>query len=425
MKVLHVSVSDLEGGAARAAYRLMQAQRTMGVDARLLVQDQRSSHPAVSGPTALTQRIMARARPILDQYPVRRYRNKGKGLFSPAWFPFSTVADTLQASDADVVHLHWINAGMLRPEDLRKVRKPMVWSMHDMWPFTGGCHYDEECGRWAQGCGSCPVLGSSNPGDSSRKVFLRKRKAYAELRQRTVVVGLSSWMAGLAARSALFDGFRVECLHNPIDTEVWKPVDTAVARNLMGLPQDAPILIFGAMGGGSDPRKGFDLLLAALQRLKDRVPALQLVVFGQEDPGGSAQLGFPMHYTGHLHDDLSLRIAYAAADAVVVPSRQEAFGQTASEAHACGTPAVAFDNSGVTDIIVHQRTGYLAKAFDVDDLAQGMHWVLEPGRRQELRTNARAHAERMFGYGPVAKGYTELYTALLVNGPHEASAPTG
>ncbi|MFN4166625.1 MAG: glycosyltransferase, partial [Ferrovibrio sp.] len=171
--------------------------------------------------------------------------------------------------------------------------------------------------------------------------------------------------------------------------------------------------LFGAMGGGRDPRKGFDLLQSALQHLRGQMQGLELVVFGQLRPKEAPDLGFPVHYTGHLHDDLSLRVLYSAADVMAVPSRQEAFGQTALEAMACGTPVVAFDVCGLPDIVVHGQTGYLARPFDSEDLARGIHWVLAHAQARGLREQARARAVERFSAERVAKQYLDLYEAVL------------
>ena len=206
----------------------------------------------------------------------------------------------------------------------------------------------------------------------------------------------------------------VSVIPNPIDTERWQPLDQALARELLGLPKDVPLLLFGAMGCSQDPRKGFDLLQAALQHLRGEMPELELVVFGQYRPKDPPDLGFPIHYTGHLHDDLSLRAFYSAADVMVVPSRQEAFGQTASEAHACGTPVVAFNTCGLPDIVTHHQTGYLAKAFDAEDLARGIQWVLADRMRQtRFGANARAQAVTRFASTVIAAQYQQIFEAAI------------
>jgi glycosyltransferase involved in cell wall biosynthesis len=197
----------------------------------------------------------------------------------------------------------------------------------------------------------------------------------------------------------------------------YRPIETAIARKLLNLPVDKQLVLFGASPGTTgDKRKGFHLLQPALQQLsqsgwQDR---LELVVFGSSQPDRPIDLSFKTHYLGQFHDDLSLALVYAAADVMVVPSLQEAFGQTASEALACGTPVVAFAATGLKDIISHQQDGYLAQPFEIEDLASGIAWVLEDGdRHQKLRTCAREKAEREFNLELQAHRYRSLFTALL------------
>lgn len=212
----------------------------------------------------------------------------------------------------------------------------------------------------------------------------------------------------------------IAVIPNTLDNTVWQPVDKALARQMLQLPPSVPLLLldkrysFGAMGGGQDPRKGFDLLQAALQHLRGQSSAplagLELVVFGQLAPKTPPDMGFPVHYTGHLHDDISLRLLYSAADALVIPSRQDNLPNTGVEAHACGTPVVAFDACGLPDIVSHQQTGYLAKAFDPTDLAAGIHWVLaDPARHAALRQAARAKAVALWSTAVVAGQYQRVY----------------
>ena len=212
----------------------------------------------------------------------------------------------------------------------------------------------------------------------------------------------------------------VSTIHYPLNTNTWKPIDQRLARQLLGLPQDCPLLLFGAMGGGKDPRKGGDLLLAALAQLccEPSLHNLQLVVFGQLAPQSPPQLGFPVHYTGHLHDDLTLRAYYTAADVMVVPSRQEAFGQTASEAHACGTPVVAFNTGGLPDIVEDRVTGALAEPFDPVSIASCIRWVLEDEqRRRAMGAAARERAERLWNPPRIAGMYADVYKNAIDSSP--------
>ena len=207
----------------------------------------------------------------------------------------------------------------------------------------------------------------------------------------------------------------VSAIAPPIDTNQWAPINKINARQLLNLSQDANLILFGADGGGKNPVKGYDLLLSALEYIKadNKIKKIELVVFGQSKPKSQPDLGFPIHYSGHLYDDLSLRVLYSAADVMVVPSRLEAFGQTASEAHACGTPVVSFDIGGLPDIIEHQKTGYLAKAFDTRDLANGITWVIEQNGSNKLGNNARERAVEKFSEKKISEDYVSIYKKLL------------
>ena len=228
------------------------------------------------------------------------------------------------------------------------------------------------------------------------------------------IVTPSQWLANCVRESALMRDWPVTVVPYALDTDVWRPIDKRQARELFGLQLDAPILLFGAIGGSRDPRKGFDLLQRALQHLNGEITALHLVVFGQSAPKEPPDFGFPVHYTGHLHDDFSLRVLYSAADALIIPSRQDNLPNTGVESLACGTPVIAFDTCGLPDIVQHQQTGYLARAFDTEELARGIQWVLaDRTRHAVLSANARRDAVARFSYPVVAEQYLRVYQAAL------------
>jgi len=412
MKIIIVNTSDINGGAARAAYRLHQSLLKQGVESQMLVQSKTSDDYGVLAPETKLKKILSKLRPTLDSLPVRQYKNRTKTVFSPSYLPFSHIVERINALNPDIVHLHWIAGGMMRIEDIAKIKAPIVWSLHDMWAFTGGCHYDEECGGYKNQCGSCKVLGSGKEGDLSSKVYQRKLKTFSNLSNLTVV-GLSRWLAQVAQQSSLFKNTSVINLPNPIDTVTFSPVDKSVARDLFNLPQNKKLVLFGAMGATSDPRKGFGELSRALDNVDTE--NTELVVFGSSEPQTPQGFKQTVHYLGHLYDDVSLQVLYSAADVMVVPSLQEAFGQTASEAMACGTPVVAFGVTGLLDIVDHQQNGYLAKPFDTKDLAKGIELILNTENYDMFCQNARNKVLREFDSEVVADKYIELYEQLLVH----------
>jgi glycosyltransferase involved in cell wall biosynthesis len=409
MKVLHLSTSDVDNGGARAAYRLHQGlQRLDDCTSQMLVRAKFSHDSTVVAEKSLLTKLG----PPSSSLPLKLYP-RNVGMFSPQWLP-DVLASKVKTIAPDLVNLHWICNGFVQIETLPKLNKPLVWTLHDLWPFTGGCMYTQECLKFEDACGDCPQLQSGKSQDLSRWVWQRKRKAWANLD--LTIVATSTWMADCARASSIFKQRRIETIPLGLDTDKYQPIDKQVARQLLNLPQDKQLVMFGAANPTSDPRKGFDLLQSALQQLyrsswQDR---LELVVLGSNRPQEPLDLGFPIHYLGFMHDDLSLALCYAAADVTVVPSIQEAFGQMASESLACGTPVVAFAATGVQDIVDRDLNGYLARPFAVEDLAKGIVWVLEdPQRYQKLQFHAREKAVREFALEVQAQRYLSLYAEIL------------
>ena len=317
-------------------------------------------------------------------------------------------------SNMDLVHLHWVCGGLLRLESLRKFRKPIVWTLHDMWAFTGGCHYDEGCGRYKDSCGICPQLKSRRQSDLSRWVWKRKKKAWQDLN--ITIVTPSQWLAECAKESSLFQNSRIEVIPNGIDTEQYKPFDKKLVREMLKLPQDKNIIIFGAVSATSYKRKGFQYLQEALQKMTKGGlrETTELVVFGSSEPEKPLDLGFKTHYMGQLHDDISIVSIYAASDVFVVPSLQDNLPNTIMESLACGTPVVAFGVGGIPEMIEHRRNGYLAKPEDPNDLAKGLNWVLvDPQRTLKMREAARKKTVKEYALESQAKRYKDLYEDIL------------
>lgn len=413
MKVLIVNTSDIEGGAARAAFRLYRSLRVIGVDASMFVQKKTGRDLHVYGGRTKLEKGFAQIRPALDALPLCVYKNRRPVYFSPSWIPTNTAIGRINSSDADVVHLHWVCGGFLRPSDIAKIRKPIVWSLHDNWAFTGGCHLIWDCEKYLTHCGACPILGSSINRDLSYYQFEQKLKYYPRSNIRSIVC-LSKWLEDRAKASKIFEGFDIRCLPNPIDTNVYSPLSQELARSLLRLSPDKKLIAFGAMSATSDVNKGFGKLIDALSRL--HLDDVELVVFGAEAPETAPDFGFPAHYIGQLYDDLSLRVVYSAADVVVVPSLQENLSNVIMESLSCGTPVVAFNAGGNSDLISHLKNGYLAERFDSDDLAKGVRWVLDHPEVDDIKANARNGVLEHFEMKHVAERYYRLYSEVLGRG---------
>jgi len=413
MKILHLNTSDISGGAARAAYRLHKGLQGIGIDSKMLVQTKLSDDRTVIAPDTKVKIGLALLRPTLDSAVKKLFSGTSKTIFSPAWLPFSDIPSQIKSIAPDIVNLHWICRGVLRIEDLKRIHKPIIWTLHDMWAFTGGCHYNDGCERFQQDCGNCPQLNRMYGNDLSRSVFKRKEKAWNRLD--ITIVTPSKWLAECTKKSSLFKGRRIEVIHNGLDLNLFKPIDKTTAREIWDLPINKKLILFGAMSAASDHRKGFDLLYEGLKQLAVKwSDKTELVVFGASEPEDPPDFGLPAHYLERLHDDVSLSLLYAAADVMVTPSRQDNLPNTVVESLACGTPVVAFDIGGMPDMIEHQINGYLAKPFDVSDLSVGIDWVLsDENRHKELCLKARGKAVTCFDIKKIAKQYAELYEDVI------------
>jgi glycosyltransferase involved in cell wall biosynthesis len=349
----------------------------------------------------------------LDHLPLKLYPKRDRTTCSPQWLP-DTISSKVPQLAPDLINLHWINAGYLQIETIAKFNKPIVWTLHDMWAFTGGCHYSQDCDRYTASCGTCPQLHSSKDWDLSRWVWQRKAKAWKNLN--LMIVTPSSWLAKCAKSSSLFQDRRVEVIPYGLDTEKYRPINQQVARELLNLPKDKCLVLFGALSATGDHRKGFHLLQPALQDLsksgwQDR---LELVIFGSSQPENPPDLGFKSHYLGTLNDDIALALVYSAADVFVAPSVQDNLANTVLEAIACGTPCVAFRIGGMPDMIEHQENGYLAQPYKTEDLAQGIAWVIENNERQnKLSERAREKAQQEFTLKIQARRYLSLVSEIL------------
>jgi len=410
VKILIVNTSDIGGGAARAAYRLHQALLGQKISSQMLVQHKGSDDFTVIAPTSKIKRGINLLRFTLDVIPVSFYKNRTKILFSPAWLPFSGIVDKINEINPDIVHLHWICGGMIKIEELAKIKAPIVWSLHDMWAFTGGCHYDEACEGYKNECGKCKVLGSNKEKDLSIKIFRRKQKVF-NLKKDITMVGLSKWLNECSKSSTLLKNKAHINLPNPIDANMYKPFTKEKARELWNLSKNKKLVLFGAMGATSDSRKGFDKLSDALKKLN--LKDIEFVVFGSSEPQKAPNFKFKTHYLGSLTDDVSLVTLYSAVDVMIVPSLQENLSNAIMEALSCGTPVVGFHIGGNSDMVEHKINGYLAKPFDSTDMANGIEWILENENYDNLCQNAREKVLQEFDSVVVAKKYIKLYEEIL------------
>jgi glycosyltransferase involved in cell wall biosynthesis len=407
---LHVTHDVESGGAARAALRVVQAQRRAGMDSTVLVNEaaHKRDYVLTPKPTGLryVRRFFSRT---VDLAIASLQKNDNPNLHS-AGFQSAISVREINNSSADIVNLHWVNGGMLSLFAISRIRKPVVWTLHDMWAFSGAEHYDNGNERWRKKYVSKSRSLALQGLDLDRFVWILKRLLW---KKKFSIVTSSKWLRKCVETSDLMKDWPTQAIHTPIDLEMWKPEDKRTARTLLRIPIDHDVLLFGAVGGTRDPRKGFDLLLEALQKLSKNGNRFSVVIFGEETRELTLSLGSSAVFLGVVHDDLTLRLAYSAADVFLLPSRQDNLPNTGIESIACGTPVVSFDVGGIGDIVEHKVSGYLAKKFDTSDFARGVEWALLQSKEGQLSKSSRQWAESQFSFSGIGDAYKSLYSSIL------------
>jgi glycosyltransferase involved in cell wall biosynthesis len=405
-----LSNSDSMGGASRAAYRLYRAVRSAVSHTRMTVVNKKTDDWTVTGPSTAYEKVKHLLRPRIGWKIVALQKSPDLNMHSANILP-SKLAASINKSDTDVLNLHWIGGETMSIEDVGRIRKPIVWTFHDMWALCGAEHLadDGPDARWRTGYYPDNRPAGASGLDIDRYTWNRKRRAWTNPVQ---IVTPSRWLAECVKQSALMKDWPVSVIPNVLDTELFKPLDRSYSRHVLNLPLDKHIVLFGALGGGRDFNKGYDLLLDALQFLSARHSDVLCVVFGQGEPQHAPAIPFPIRWMGHIGDDSTLALLYSAADVMVTPSRKENLPQSGTEAHACGCPVVAFNCTGLPEVVEHLVTGYLAQPYEAEDLAHGIGWVLddEP-RRTMLGEAARDRAERLWSASSVVPAYLAVYEA--------------
>lgn len=413
LRVGLINFSDSKGGAARAAFRLYKGLRSQNTQAEMLVLRKSLADEHVLTVQGHAGALMRRFGERIDKWPLQFYRSRDQSVFwSLNWFPFP-IAEKMNSFELDIINMHWVGSSFMPIYAVQQLHAPIVWTLHDEWAFTGGCHYAYDCDGFKRMCGNCPQLRSGRSQDISR--FMHTQKSRLWKNKHITVVSPSRWLANRARESSLFADSPTHVIPNGLDLSTYQPINRSLARQLLKLPDDKKLILFGAVSSTSDRRKGFYLLQAALQQLgsiwQDKA---ELVIFGATEPNEPPVLGLPARYIGHLHDDVSLVLAYSAADVFVAPSLSENLPNTIMEAMACGTPSVAFNVGGIPDLIDHKENGYLARPYEPEDLAMGITWVLEDDERwASLSTRTREKVELEFDIRSVAQRYIDVYQSLM------------
>jgi len=414
LKVVHFNTFDGGGGAAKASYSLHKTLLALDVKSSLVVHRKSFENNTIIGLSPskyklFRQRIVPRILSVIINLLYRPIE-----MWSLGFELANKVIDHQKVADADVISLSWVSwfLGLRSIGKLLDLGKPVVWTLYDMWSFTGGCHYSGECTGYEQGCGQCPQLRSGNANDISSWVWKSKKKLWNT--KALTLVCPSHWLARSTQKSALFSGVRVEVIPSGVDVSLYRPMERQHCRELLDLPMERKLILFVASKGFANKRKGGDLLEKALYRLSEKYAdsSVELVLLGQRQSFTGLEKIYNIHFRS-FYDDESLAALYSACDVLVAPSRADNLPLTVLEAMACGTPSVAFDIGGMSEVIEDKKNGCLAKPFDCDSLAEGIYYILSNTDVESMSKRAVEKIHSGYTAEQEAKQYVSLYEELL------------
>ena len=417
MKVLIVNTSEQTGGAAVAANRLKDALNNHGVKAKMLVRDKNTDDICVVG---LKGSLSKKWHFLWERLTIFFHLHfKREHLFELDTANSGTdITNLREFKEADIIHLHWINQGMLSLKGIRKILrsgKPVIWTMHDIWPATGICHLTLGCCSFRQSCRHCKYLpNKGSEKDLSSKVWKQKSQMLSE--GNITFVACSKWLEQEAKSSALLRGQTITSIPNPIDTRVFCRGDKAKARMEEGLPADKHLLLFVCQRV-TNPNKGMSYLIEACQKLAEQQPEMKehtgVIILGGHAEEVAGFLPFETYPLGYVSDQQRMAQIYHAADVFVLPSLSENLPNTIMEAMACGVPCIGFRVGGIPEEIDHQKNGYVAEYKSADDLARGINWILHQADYKALSESASSKVRHHYTGQQVAMQYTEVYQQAL------------
>ena len=417
MRVLIINTSENTGGAAVAANRLKDALNNNGVKAKMLVRDKTTDDITVVG---LRPSLRVSWNFLWERFSIFRHLHFCK---KHLWeidtaCCGSDVTQLREFQEADVIHLSWVNQGFLSLKGIRKILnsgKPVVWTMHDLWPATGICHYARGCERLKNMCSHCLLLPHrGGVHDLSNKVWRKKEALYKD--GNIYFVSCSKWLQDQAKQSRLFVGQRITNIPNPIDTRVYLPQDKKESRLRAGLPDNKKLILFVSQKV-ADERKGMNYFIHSIERLVAMHPEMKedtgIAILGGHSEELENQLSLPVYSLGYVNDQRKIVNVYNSADVFVLPSLEDNLPNTIMEAMACGVPCVGFQTGGIPEMIDHQKTGYVAKYRDADDLAKGIFWVLAEADRKELSYQSIHKVSVQYSQRAVAMKYIDVYNQAM------------
>jgi len=401
MKVLLVNSFDKKGGASIAAMRLHKSLSKEDIENQFLVQFKSSDNQGVLSETnffiIFLNRILSKLDALIGRILLKDVNN-----YSAAFLSSFNIVDKINKLNPDIVHLHWTCNGMLSIEDIPKIQAPILWTMHDNWVFSGGCHNMTLCKDHQEETNKC--------GKYINYIHKRKMKAFSK-KTDIYFLSLSAWLHDLALKSTLIGNRKNYHLTNPIDTKLYSPIQQPVARKNFNLTIDKKIILFGALNASSAKNKGLHLLFDVISKFRDN--EIEIVIFGDNEPLTYKNSKF--HNFGKIDNEQTLNLLLNTGNVLVVPSLQENFSNLILEGLAASIPVAAFDVGGNRDLILHKENGYLAQPFNVDDLKRGIDWILDHESPRLLKEHARNSVLLRFDSKKIAKDYIQIYKNILKN----------
>ena len=404
MKVLHVNYTD-KGGAFIALKRVDEALKFNFSEeyssCYLIVNPAGSICLNYVTPIKSTlDKLISFLRPrIVRMLTSIIFKSDGKATESYNILRSRKIIKFINNSDFDVVHLHWIGGETISIKDFNRIKKPIVWTLHDSWPYLGRHHFQ--------------IFNNSDITNKAIDNYLKnvKRRAWKNLGMEIICV--SDCLKKEVDNSEIFIGNNVIKIHNSINTDYWQPIELELARNLLNLSKEKTYLTLGAVNPTSDIRKGFSLLTEAIKLIPSEMNNnIEILMFGT--CGDDIVLsGIKTKFMGEISDELVLKILFAASDVILVPSYYESFGQTALEGISMEKPVVCFDSSGTVEIIKHLENGYVAKSFCPDDFAKGIIWAINNSKTLKIKQSSRRYAVNKFDYREISAQYLDVYNKVV------------
>lgn len=413
MRILLINTEDKVGGASLATHRMLQGLADNGIDVKMLVQHKQSPGQDINGPTGFFAKMLSGFYRWTDAFPLNRYPSRLRATWSLQWFP-SLIHRSIAKLNPDIVHLHWIGNGFIPISAIPKINKPIVWTLADQWPMTGGCHYDHGCTRYQEQCGQCHQLRSRDPRDLSHKIWRHKYNNWQNLDLH--LVSPSSWIAHCIRSSPLLKKYPLSVIPYGVNLNQFYPMPKDEAKRAFHFRNDLKLLLFVSTGGTANWRKGFSYLQSALKGMEKEAAEKNwgLVLLGFKNCPKDALPKIPIYEIEEIREQDQLARLYCAADVSILASVMDNLPNTVMESLACGTPVVAFNIDCMSDMLEHKHNGYLAQRFDINELGEGIRWVLEDRSRYDgLCRNARKTAEEKFDLALSAQRYIDLYKKIL------------